>query len=791
MKFPISWLQEWSRSELNPETLLDHLTMAGLEVDKVQRMPKISDVYVGNIVRIKPHPSADRLHICMVDIGAKRLLQIVCGAPNAYEGMHAPVAVSGAQFNDLTITERTIRGVISAGMLCSADELGLVYQSDGLLDIGDNIPVGTDFIKYLWLYDTLIEIDLTPNRADCFSIKGIAREVAVLTGRTLEKSGQNTVPVSLSRDFPVTVTATDACPRYLTRVVTGLNTDAVTPLWMKERLCRCGVRPVYPVVDVMNYVMLELGQPMHAFDLSRIHGSLTVRFADVGEKITLLDSEKEVQLSDDTLIIATEEEPIAIAGIIGGQNSAVTKDTKDILIECAFFSPQAIAGKARSYNLHTEASRRFERGVDFCLQKDAMEYACELLMKICGGQFGELTEVVTEQYLPKMETIKLYAAEITKRLGVSIDGYWIQKVLGHLSIKSKPCKGGWLCTVPTHRFDLSIEADLIEEVGRIYGYDQIPANPPQFCYTRLSNTFKRHQLLDCWRNKLTAAAYSEVLTYSFSDPELLQAVEDSEILLLNNPISPVSAGMRTSLWPGLLKTLVYNLNHQQDQLRIFEIGDQYRIHDGELQQSLILAGLAYGSVCPEQWGQEQRITDFYDIKSDLQQLLAHWEERIHYQPEYKVTALHPGKAARIMLDDTMIGYLGILNPELETLFEVPTGVCLFQIALGKIPAYDKFNYQPLSRYPAVRRDISILTAENLNTADLRACILANKPNVLQNVFLFDMYRGKNIEKGRKSVAFRLIFQDFSSTLYEQDIEKYMADIIAKLNQQFDIQIRRT
>ena len=794
MKFSLNWLQEYLGLSLNADEIVHQLTMAGLEVDKTNTiLDHVSDIYVGSVKQVKPHPSADKLKVCMVDVGRKDLLQIVCGASNVRVGMHAPVAVVGARIGKIEIKEQTLRQVASSGMLCSAGELGLSEEGDGLLELEQEIPAGTDFVDYLWLNDTVIELDLTPNRADCFSIIGIAREVSVFTDIELEEIRACTIPVSDREPQAVALNVVEskACPRYLSRMVTGLNTKAKTPIDIKERLHRSGVRPIHPVVDVMNYVMMELGQPMHAFDMKKVSGAMTVRFAHADEKITLLENDKQIALNQDTLVISDQKQALAIAGVMGGKDSAVSEQTDSIIIECAFFAPTVIIGKARSYGLHTESSKRFERGVDFCLQRRAMEYACELLSRICGGMFNEITEVLAEEHLPQTKVVELQWEEMNKRLGLTIDRKWITKTLKQLQIETKSCKGGWLCTIPAHRFDLAIAEDLIEEIGRVYGYDRIPSHLPSMRYLSESKVVEKRQLIKQWCDRLVFAGYLEVITYSFSDPDLLTAIKPGESILVNNPVSPALSAMRTSLWVGLLKTLLYNLNHQQTRLRIFEVGNQFANQNQGLEQSLMLAGLVYGEVYPEQWGLQNKVVDFYDLKCNIEHLLLAQFDQVTYLPDSENPALHPNKAARIVVEGHELGYLGALNPELEQIFDLPEGVLLFELDLDKLPVQKKsFQYQPLSRYPSVRRDLSLIMPRSMPVADLLVCIDKDKPKHLQNVFIFDIYMGKQVQSNEKSVALGFIFQDFLGTISEEMIEKHMSAMSSNLSQKLDITIRR-
>ena len=786
MKLCLSWLEEWLERPLEPRALSEKLTMAGLEVDQWGPVAAaMSGLVVGCVRHVEPHPDADRLKVCKVDGGGDSLLQVVCGAPNVREGIYVPFAAAGARIGEVKIAETEIRGVLSQGMLCSANELGLEENAAGLLEFDGEVAAGTDLIEYFHLDDVVIELDLTPNRADCFSILGLAREVAALYGEQLKMPRQNPVAPVHEQGVAVQVSEAAACPRYLARVVRNVKHDAKTPLWMKERLSRSGVNALHPVVDVMNYVMLELGQPLHSFDLDKVQDAIEVRYAKAGEKIRLIGG-AEVELDRRALLIADKQGPLALAGIMGGADSAVSEKTRNVLVECAFFAREAVMGVARSYGLHTESSLRFERGVDPTLQPRAMERACELLEEIAGGECGPLVEVaVPEKPTPPIE---LRHKALVRRLGVEIDRNKISNMLARLECRMKPCKGGWLCTPPPHRFDLEIEEDLIEEVGRLYGYDKINADneiPAEGvsakAYKPLDNRYERDNSL-C--DRLVERGYFEVVTYSFVEPGLLAMINDTPALSLSNAVSPAMSMMRVSLWPGLLKTLTYNLNRQQERVRIFELGQCF---EGESEHSVI-AGLAYGDVYPEQWGTPRRACDFYDLKGDVENLLIEYAAGLSYQRS-KQRGLHLGCAVEIRFNDRLIGCLGALDPAVAQQLEIAGEVFLFEMRLDALDLPEVARVEPVSRYPAVRRDLSLTVPAEVSADQIQACIRGLGIDLLREALFFDVYANEKIGYDRKSITLGLIFQDISSTLSDEICGELVDKIVAALRESLKADLR--
>ncbi|MCB1802644.1 MAG: phenylalanine--tRNA ligase subunit beta [Gammaproteobacteria bacterium] len=791
MKFSEAWLREWVNPDITTEQLADQLSMAGLEVDSVEpAAPPFTGVVVGEVLTREQHPDADKLSVCSVNIGADAPSQIVCGAKNVAAGMKVAVATVGAKLSeDFKIKRAKLRGVESLGMICSASELGLAESSDGILPLPADAPVGRDFREFMALDDQCIDVDLTPDRADCLSVAGIAREVGVLNKAPLIVPAIDPVPAAIGDEFGVSLDAPDACPRYLCRVVRGIDAAAKTPGWMVERLRRSGLRAISPVVDVTNYVLLELGQPMHGFDLAKLEGGIRVRMAVDGEKLALLDG-SEATLRADTLVIADHAKAVAMAGIMGGDDSAVSESTRDVLLEAAFFAPLAIAGKARSYGLHTDSSHRFERGVDFNLPRVAMERATALLLDIVGGHAGPVCEVVAEESLPVLRPIGLRRDRVRRLLGVAIDDDTVADILVRLGMQVEKTEQGWQVTPPSARFDISIEADLIEEVGRVYGYANIPASlssAPVSVALRPEAAFS----LDAAKQLLVHRGYQEAITYSFIAPEIAAVLTpNAEPIKLANPISADMSDMRASLWPGLIQTLSYNLARQQTRVRVFESGLTFIRRDGEIEQHQKLAGLVFGEIALEQWGAPNRKVDFFDIKADVQSVLgqvADAGEFLFESAEHAV--LHPGQSARILRNGQPVGWIGLLHPVAQKALDVPTGVYLFEIDLvplrtGSIPAFS-----PLSKFPAIRRDLALLADRALPYQAILDCVRAAAPAVVRDVQLFDVYTGENIDSGLKSLALSLILQDSSHTLTDSEVEQATAVVLDALAQDLSVKLR--
>ncbi|WP_139555833.1 phenylalanine--tRNA ligase subunit beta [Methylotetracoccus oryzae] len=791
MRLSERWLRTYVDPAADSGQLVHQLTMAGLEVDSaVPAAPAFSGVVVAEVEAIAPHPQADRLKVCQVGIGAAQPLQIVCGAPNVAVGMRAPLAVEGARLpGGMAIGRSKLRGVESQGMLCSAKELGLEDSASGLLPLPVDAPVGQDFREYLDLDDQILEVDLTPNRADCLSVEGIAREVAVLFGQAAPEPVSPSIAVIGSEVFPVAVTAPEACPRYLGRIIRNIRGGVVTPLWMKERLRRSGVRSLDPVVDVTNYVLLELGQPLHAFDLARLKGAIEVRFARAGDRLTLLNDQT-VEPDTDTLVIADRDRPLALAGIMGGRDSAVTAETRDLFVECAFFAPTAISGRARRYGLATESSHRFERGVDPELQMRAIERCTQLIIDLVGGEPGPVFDVSEPGTLPVRDEIVLRADRVEKVLGLAIDADLVESILRRLSMQVSSHSDGWRVRPPSFRFDITREIDLIEEVGRVYGYDRIPQRAPMLPATMQPAT--EHRLdADRFRDALVDRGYQEAITYSFVEPTLLQRLEpDVPSLAVKNPISAEMAVMRTTLWAGLLDAALKNQARQESRVRLFEVGAKFINAPEGLQQPNVLAGLAMGPRWPEQWSAAAGEIDFFDIKGDLEamfMLSGRATELSFVTAEHP--ALHPGQTAAILIAGQRAGCLGMLHPALQKSLGFGQNVFLFELELAQSLGRRVPRFTPLSKFPRVRRDLAVVVDEVITSADVVACVRAAGEDLIRRVVLFDVYQGTGIADGKKSIAFGLILQADDETLTDARVDQVVGLVMERLTTELAAELR--
>jgi phenylalanyl-tRNA synthetase beta chain len=781
MKLSENWLREWINPELDTAGLVEKLTNAGLEVDGVEPVAgEFSGVLVGQVTSVESHPDADKLRLTKVDVGADELLDIVCGASNVREGLKIPVAVIGAVLpGNFKIKKAKLRGVPSFGMLCSSKELGLTESADGLMELSPEAPVGKDFRDYMQLNDVAIEIDLTPNRSDCLSVAGVAREVGVLTSTDINAVATKTVEATIQTTLPVSVPAAEACPRYLGRVITGVNATAETPLWMQEKLRRSGVRSLGPVVDVTNYVMLELGQPMHAFDLDKLNAGIEVRYAQANEELMLLD-EQTITLKQDSLVIADQSGPLALAGVMGGKASGVVDTTKNIFLEAAFFAPESIAGKARSYGLHTDSSHRFERGVDpeLCIQ--AIERATALLLEIVGGEVGTVTLVEDENTLPSQATILLRESRIERVLGLALSADEVTEQLTRLGLELERVEGGWQVSVPSFRFDLSIEVDLIEELGRLYGYDQLPNTRPNGTVLTSSIT-ETETALERIQNVLVDRGYFEAITYSFVEPKLhalLSEIDETPIKLAN-PISADLSEMRQSLWPGLVQTMQYNANRQQNRVRLFEVG---RIFTGDLnkiEQQRQIGGLVFGPQQTEQWSEQQRAVDFFDVKADVEALLALSGGKIRYEAGSH-RALHPGQTARIFKDDVAIGWLGALHPKVIDELGVSGKIYVYELSLSAVMAAKVPAFSTMSKFPAIRRDLALLVDESVTAGKIDHCLSTIDSDILKAFQLFDVYSGEGVELGKKSLAMAFQLQHDARTLTDEEVDAVMNTVTETL-----------
>jgi len=791
MKISESWLREWVNPDIDTDTLAEQLTMAGLEVDGVESAaPEFSKVLVAEVLEVEPHPNADKLRVCKVNTGEGEPLQIVCGASNVRVGLRIPAAVVGAKLpGDFKIKKSKLRGELSQGMLCGASELGLEESSDGLMELPADAPVGVNIRDYLNLDDKVIEVDLTPNRGDCLSIAGVAREVSVINKVDVTLPAFEAVKASSKETFPVKAQSAEDCPRYLGRVIKGINPQAPTPNWMIEKLTRSGLRSISAMVDVTNYVLMELGHPMHAFDLSKLDGGIVIRKAVKGEKLILLD-EKEVELSDDVLVIADKKQPLAIAGIMGGQGSSVTDETTDVFLECAYFQPTTIAGKARSFGIQTDSSHRFERGVNPDGLENAMQRATQLLIDICGGTAGPITVEESAQYLPDHKAILLRKEQLSRILGVSIDDKSVENMLVRLGMQVKATKAGWEVVSPSFRFDIAIEADLIEEIARIYGYNQLPTQA-------FMGSMHMHEVPECeleqdrLHERLFDRGYQEVITYSFVDPEI-QALLDPEAngVELANPISSDMSVMRTSLWPGLVQASIYNLKRQQDRVRIFEYGLKFSKQDNDIKQINVISGAVCGNLENEQWGQKERKVDFYDLKGDVEAMLDLTADKGRFSFAADVhPSLHPGQSARILKAGEAIGWIGRLHPKVLQKLGLKQDVYVFEVEWQAISNTKLPAFSPLSKYPSIRRDLAVVIDEGISSHAITEVIEQSLPEILKEVLIFDVYTGKGVDSGRKSVALGLILQESSRTLTDQDVDSATNLVVEKLEKQLGATLR--
>ncbi len=791
MKFPETWLREWVDSKLDATDLGHRLTMAGHEVKSIETQgSELGGVVIAEVLAVGKHPNADRLSVCQVSTGKGKSIEVVCGAPNVVAGMKSPLAAPGFCLSDGTKLRRSrIRGVESNGMLCSAIELGLGDEADGIIALPDDAPTGVELSQYLELPDNIFDLDLTPNRGDCFSVLGIARDVAAITGSKLTMAEQRRPTVTIDDTHPVKVKDPSACPRFAGRVIRNIDPDAKSPIWMTERLRRSGLRGIHPVVDVTNYVMLELGQPLHAYDLALLKGAIRPRFAKKGEKVTLLD-EREVELSPDTLLITDDSGPIGLAGIMGGFSTAVSESTTDVYFEAAFWPPSVIAGRARSYGLHTDASLRFERGVDPGGQARAVERATELLVGISGGEVGPLTDLIDDKHLPSALSILFRRSRLKRVLGTEIPDEKVVQIFKNLGLGVEQNSDGWALVPPSFRFDLAIEDDIVEEVARIYGYDLIP-EATSTVELPLRPVTESKIDMELVAASLVARDYQEVITYSFIDADSNRRFtgEDSE-LVLSNPISSEMSVMRGSLWPGMIAVAAANVARQQERVRIFEIGKSFH---GKLKKPLEVvrvSGLAIGSTFPEQWGEPAQGVDFFDIKSDLEALLRMPGDGtiIDYEAASHAV-LQVGQVANIVRDGQVIGILGKLHPAIAQSFDLNKDVILFELNAVLAFASNVPIASTVSKFPSIRRDIAVVVDENVSAGDLVKVAASSAPDLIQNVTIFDVYQGPGIEAGRKSIALGLILQETSRTLTDEDADSAMHAAVRNLKRQFGAELR--
>ena len=795
MKFSENWVREWVNPSISTEQLCDQITMLGLEVDGVEKVAgDFTGVVVGEVVECAQHPDADKLRVTKVNVGGDRLLDIVCGAPNCRQGLKVACATEGAVLpGDFKIKKTKLRGQPSEGMLCSFSELGIDVDADGIIELPLDAPVGKNLREYLDLDDKAIEISLTPNRADCLSIAGVAREVGVVNKQVVNQPHFDAVPATISDKVQIELKAPEACPRYLLRVVKNVNVKAQSPIWLQEKLRRCGIRSIDPIVDITNYVLLELGQPMHAFDASKVAQPVQVRLANNGEELVLLDGTT-AKLQPNTLLIADQTGPLAMAGIFGGQASGVDAETtKDVILEAAFFAPLAIAGRARQYGLHTDSSHRFERGVDFTLQRHAMERATALLLEICGGEAGEICEVVSEQYLPKVNEVTLRREKLDSLLGHYIETETVTEIFERLGFAVKYANDVWTVTSASWRFDIEIEEDLIEEVARIYGYNSIPNNAP-LAHLRMREHKEADLELSRIKTALVDADYQEAITYSFVDPKVQTLLHpEIEALVLPNPISVEMSAMRVSLLSGLLGAVLYNQNRQQNRVRLFETGLRF-VPDANaefgIRQEFVLAGVITGTAKSESWTGKAENVDFFDLKGDLESILSLTEVRSRVKFVAKAhSALHPGQSASIELDGKEIGFIGTIHPLIAQKLGLNGKAVVFEILWDAIANRRVVQAKEISKFPANRRDLALVVADNVPAGDIiEACKQAGGEKLTQ-VNLFDVYQGIGVASGHKSLAISLTIQDNEKTLEDDEINAVISAVLNEVKQRFNAELR--
>lgn len=790
MKFSESWLRSFVNPSISGEAFTHLLTMAGLEVEEEESVaPAFDSIVVAQVLEVSKHPDADRLNVCRVDIGRGETKQIVCGAPNVAPGLKVPCALPGANLpGDFKIKVARVRGVESSGMLCSARELGISEDASGLLVLPADAPIGLDIRAYLDLDDRLLTLKLTPNRADCLSLSGVAREVAALTRTPATYPEVPETPVSIPARRAIVLDAPAACPLYCGRVISGVDARAPTPDWMQRRLVRSGIRSISALVDITNYVMLELGQPLHAFDNMKLEGAIHARMATAGEKILLLN-EQTLELQDDVLLIADDKRPVAMAGIMGGEDSGISLDTEEMFLESAFFAPKAIAGRARRYGFVSDASHRFERGVDFGGTRRALERASQLILEICGGQAGPLCEAVAA--LPARAPVRLRLARVARVLGVTFSAAQIGDLFSRLDLAYTRDGDDFLVTPPSYRFDIEIEEDLIEEIARLHGYDNIPAPAPRAMLAMLPQTEDQRPLFRV-RQILADRGYQEVVNFAFVE-EMWESdfAANESLIRLANPIASPMSVMRSTLIGGLVANVATNLKRKQTRVRVFETGrcffrDNAGTPVAGFRQPWKLAALAYGNAQPEQWGSASRNVDFFDIKGEVELLLA---PAIAGFEKLSHPALHPGRSALVTVNGQTIGLLGELHPQWLQKYDLPLAPVVFELDLDTLKRARLPNYAEVSRQPPAIRDLAIVVDQDLELQRLLDGIQANRPAIIQDIKLFDVYTGKGIGSGKKSLAFRIVMQDTQRTLQDAEVDAAIQQLVAYLQQAFAVQLR--
>lgn len=789
MKFSEKWLREWVNPAVDTDELAEQLTLLGLEVDGIERPVALGDkVVVSRIVSIEKHPDADKLRVCQVDAGGEQV-QIVCGAANAAVDLVVPLALPGAKLpGDIKIRKSKLRGVESGGMLCSAVELGMAEESDGLMPLPADAPIGTPVAEYLALDDCTIEIDLTPNRGDCLSIRGVAYDIAARNSMQVTEVATPAVAADIDSTIPVSIESGIGCVRFTGRVLQDVNCAAATPLWMVEKLRRGGIRSISAVVDITAYVMLELGQPTHAYDLDKLQGGLTARAAVQGEKVVLLDG-RELELDAGTMCIADEAGLVGLAGVMGGNDSGVQPETRNVFLEAALFDRVAIAGKARRYNAFTDAAARFERGVDPELQERAIERMTALIVDICGAKVAPLIVVEQPGAAEVVAPVPLRRERIKQLLGCEISDEQVERVLGSLGIELQASADGWTAVAPSRRYDIRIEEDLIEELARVHGYHKIPRTSPTAAL-KMAPVSETELSLKRVRSTLVERGYLEAVSYSFVDPSLQAQVNPGVAALpLANPIASDLSEMRTSLWSGLLQAVQRNHNRQQPRVRLFEVGLQYLPGEEGIDERKQLAGAVSGEIRPESW-QVAENSGFFSVKGDLEAVLAlsgtGWRFEAAEHP-----ALHPGRSARIFRDKKAVGWIGELHPKLKEVLDLSTNTVLFEVEMSALATRPLARSEPLARFPSLRRDLAVLVPSATPAQAIIDTVRSANVENLTDVMVFDTYAGQGVPEGQKSVAFCLILQDFSRTLVDADVSQAVANVLEQLGKQLGASLRES
>ena len=782
MQFSENWLRSYVNTSLDSDALNHVMIMAGLDVDDSHPLgASFSHVVVGEIVAVKKHPDADRLQVCDVNIGDKTL-QIVCGASNARQGIKVACALVGAKLPSIDIKEAKVRGVESFGMLCSLKELGLAEEADGILELNLDLKNGTDLKIALDLNDQITTLKLTPNRSDCLSVWGVAREVAAISTSSLSPIAYEVNPIKQSEKKNVVVEEKSACPRYCGRIIKNVDNTKLLPDWMTSRLERSNIKSISPIVDITNYVLLEIGQPLHAFDHDKLQGDVVIRFAKPEEPIHLLNDTK-IKLSKKDLVIADNSGAIAFAGVMGGMPSSVTDSTQSIFLESAFFDPIVIAGKARAYNLSTDSSYRFERGVDFANTRHALERATSLIIEYCGGEAGEITEVLNA--LPKRNEIHLRLKKLNAILGIEVPSQDVERIFMQLGFEVNKTIEGFKVTPPSYRFDIAIEEDLIEEVVRLYGYDKIPSHHPVSHQAMLPTSGTYHRSL---KEALTSRGFYEVVTYSFIEDEIEKSLHgNSSPIQLQNPIASQMSTMRSSLWGSHLEVLTYNLNRQVSRLNIFEIAQTFHGAKKDFVETEVISGLSYGSFMPEQWADKIRDIDFYDIKAHVEALTS--KSLTFKRSDKTPLALHPGQSGEVFLEGQSIGWVGKLHPKWQQHFSLPKAPFIFELKIEKLLEDKAFKYEEISKFLPVRRDIAVVVDDSVEVDSILDAVYKAKIPFLNRIALFDLYQGKGIAENKKSVAFLILMQDTSKTLVDSEADSSVSKIVELLEKQFGATLR--